>query len=43
MDDDHQVYINLFVTADPSDLKDKAIKARYEAIRLNEKEMNGVA
>lgn len=43
MDDDHQVYINLFVTADPSKLKDKAIKARYEAIRLNEKEMNGVA
>lgn len=34
MDDDHQVYINYIITADPSDLKDKALKARYEAIRL---------
>jgi hypothetical protein len=40
MDDDHQVYINYFITADPSDLKDKALKARYNAIRLQEQEMN---
>lgn len=42
MDDDHQVYINYLITADPSELKDKALKARYEAIRLKEQEMNGV-
>lgn len=42
MDDDHQVYINYFITADPSELKDKALKARYDAIRLQEQEMNGV-
>ena len=42
MDDDHQVYINYIITADPSDLKDKALKARYDAIRLTEQSMNGV-
>lgn len=42
MDDDHQVYINYLITADPSDLKDKALKARYEAIKLSEQAMNGV-
>lgn len=41
MDDDHQVYINYIITADPSDLKDKALKARYEAIKLSEQAMNG--
>lgn len=43
MDDDHQVYINYIITADPSDLKDKALKARYEAIRLSEQQLNGVS
>lgn len=43
MDDDHQVYINYIITADPSDLKDKALKARYEAIRLWEQAMNWVS
>lgn len=42
MDDDHQVYINYLVTADPSDLKDEALKRRYEAIKLGEQSMNGV-
>lgn len=42
MDDDHQVYINYIITADPSDLKDKALKARYNAIRIQEKELNWV-
>jgi hypothetical protein len=42
MDDDHQVYINYFITADPSDLKDKALKARYSAIRIQEQQLNGV-
>ena len=42
MDDDHQVYINYIITADPSDLKDKALKARYDAIRITEQSMNGV-
>jgi hypothetical protein len=42
MDDDHQVYINYIITADPSDIKNKAMKARYDAIRIGEKEMNGV-
>lgn len=41
MDDDHQVYINYLITADPSDIKDKALKARYDAIRLQEQSMNG--
>jgi hypothetical protein len=40
MDDDHQVYINLLITADPSDLKTKALKARYDAIRIQEQAMN---
>ena len=40
MDDDHQVYINLFITADPSPLKEEALKRRYEAIRITEKELN---
>lgn len=43
MDDDHQVYINLFITADPSDLKTKALKARYDAIRIQEQAMNGLS
>lgn len=43
MDDDHQVYINYIITADPSPLKDEALKRRYEAIRITEKELNGVA
>ena len=43
MDDDHQVYINLFVTADPSALKTKALKARYDAIRIQEQAMNGLS
>ena len=43
MDDDHQVYINLFITADPSDIKDKALKARYDAIRIQEQAMNGIS
>lgn len=43
MDDDHQVYINLFITADPSPLKEEALKRRYEAIRITEKELNWVA
>ena len=38
MDDDHQVYINYLITADANELKDKALKARYEAIRLQSKE-----
>lgn len=42
MDDDHQVYINKLITADPSDLKDEALKRRYEAIRLTEQAMNWV-
>ena len=42
MDDDHQVYINYLITADASELKDKALKARYEAIRLQEQGMNGM-
>ena len=42
MDDDHQVYINYLITADASELKDKAIKARYDAIRLQEQAMNGM-
>lgn len=42
MDDDHQVYINLLITADPSDLKTKALKARYDAIRIQEQAMNGI-
>lgn len=42
MDDDHQVYINYAITADPSDLKDEFIKRRYEAIKLTEQSMNGV-
>lgn len=42
MDDDHQVYINYLITADPSDLKDEALKRRYEAIKLGEQAMNGV-
>ena len=40
MDDDHQVYINYLITADPSKLKDEAIKARYNAIRITEQQMN---
>ena len=43
MDDDHQVYINLFITADPSALKTKALKARYDAIRIQEQAMNGLS
>lgn len=43
MDDDHQVYINLLITADPSDLKTKALKARYDAIRIQEQAMNGLS
>ena len=42
MDDDHQVYINYLITADASELKDKALKARYDAIRLQEQAMNGM-
>ena len=42
MDDDHQVYINYLITADPSDIKDKALKARYDAIRITEQQMNWV-
>ena len=42
MDDDHQVYINYLITADASELKDKALKARYDAIRLQEQALNGV-
>lgn len=42
MDDDHQVYINYLITADASPLKDRALKARYEAIRLQEQAMNGM-
>lgn len=42
MDDDHQVYINYLITADASDLKDRALKARYEAIKLKEEEANGM-
>jgi hypothetical protein len=42
MDDDHQVYINYLITADPSELKDNALKARYDAIRITEQQMNGV-
>lgn len=42
MDDDHQVYINYLITADPSELKEKALKARYDAIRITEQQMNGV-
>lgn len=43
MDDDHQVYINLLITADPSDLKTKALKARYDAIRIQEQAMNWIS
>lgn len=42
MDDDHQVYINYLITADASELKDKALKARYDAIRLQEQALNGM-
>lgn len=40
MDDDHETYIRIISTADPSDLKDKALKARYEAIRLRDQHLN---
>jgi len=43
MDDDHQVYIRYIQTADPSKLKDDAMDARYEAIKLKAEEMNGMA
>jgi hypothetical protein len=36
MDDDHNVYIAYLQTADPSELKDKALQARYDAIKLKE-------
>jgi hypothetical protein len=43
MDDDHNVYISYLQTADPSELKDKALQARYDAIKIKEWQMNGVA
>ena len=42
MDDDHNVYIAYIQTADPSDLKDKALQARYNAIKMKQWEMNWV-
>lgn len=42
MDDDHNVYISYLQTADPSELKDKALQARYDAIKIKEWQMNGV-
>jgi len=36
MDDDHNVYISYLQTADPSELKDKALQARYDAIKIKE-------
>lgn len=42
MDDDHNVYVAYLQTADPWDLKDKALKARYDAIKIKEWQMNWV-
>lgn len=42
MDDDHNVYISYLQTADPSELKDKALQARYDAIKIKEWQMNGM-
>ena len=42
MDDDHHIYIDYFQTADPSPLKEKALKARYDAIQIKEKELSGM-
>lgn len=43
MDDDHDVYIAYIQTADPSELKDEALEARYMAKRIKYKELNGLA
>ncbi len=43
MDDDHNVYISYLQTADPSDLKDKALQARYNAIKIKEWGMSWVS